>query len=123
MYDLVQGYQTIQYAQWLKGSGAFSEQELSPIDQDFSHCAPIYLQAGGKEILVDMIRDFAHCHKDKGVAVRLDVWPHMTHEFHAYGDTLPESHEAIQCMQAAIRWATQAGESFPSNACTEVNGF
>ena len=62
VYDLVQGYQTIQYAQWLKGSSAFSEQELSPIDQDFSHCAPIYLQAGGKEILVDMIRDFAHWH-------------------------------------------------------------
>ncbi|XOT98505.1 hypothetical protein ACMTAU_15955, partial [Alcaligenes pakistanensis] len=33
--------------------------QLSPIAQDLRKLAPIYIQAGGKEILVDMIRDFA----------------------------------------------------------------
>ena len=126
-YDMVQGYQTLKYGQWLKGNSAYSEQELSPIDQDFSHCAPIYLQAGGKEILVDMIRDFAHMQKEKGVAVRLDVWPHMTHEFHAYGDTLPQSCEAIQMLGQAIAWATSKnsadGSAFQVNSYTEVNAL
>ena len=121
-YDMVQGWQTLRYGQWLKGGTACSDAELSPIHQDFRGAAPIYLQAGGKEILVDMIRDFARTLQSQGAPVRLDVWEHMTHEFHAYGDTLPQSAQAIDCLRAAITWATAAdGRAFPASARTEVD--
>ncbi|GEM_PF-247670 len=101
-YDMVQGYQTLQYGQWLKGQGSWTDEALSPMGQDFGSTAPLYIQAGDKEILVDMIRVFARQAACQGACVRLDVWPHMTHEFHAYGDTEPESRHAIARLREAI---------------------
>lgn len=125
-YDMVQGYQTLQYAQWLKGGKSYTDAELSPMGQDFRGVAPIYLQAGGKEILVDMIRDFAQHVASQGAAIRLDVWKRMTHEFHAYGNTLPQSHQAIARLCEAMNWATvEIGRShealFPPIEETELD--
>lgn len=125
-YDLVQGYMTLQFAAWLKGKGGFSDAELSPIGQDLRGLAPLYLQAGGKEILVDMIRDFAQTAQTQGARVRLDVWEHMTHEFQAHGQQLPESQEALERLGEAIRWAIApaGGEiGFPSTPRTEVDNL
>lgn len=123
-YDLVQGEQTLRYATWLKGDSGCSDAELSPMHQCFQAVAPIYLQAGGKEILVDMIRDFARSLQDQGSPVRLDVWAHMNHEFHAYGDTLPQSREALERIRAAIAWATANGAgAFPPTVHTEVDAL
>ena len=123
-YDLVQGYQTLQYGAWLKAGTAFDDAALSPIHQRYVHAAPVYLQAGGKEILVDMIRDFAKVLHQQGARVRLDVWPHMTHEFHAYGHTLAQSQQAIDNLRAAIAWATGAdGKPFPACSQTEIDAL
>ncbi|HYD66521.1 alpha/beta hydrolase [Azospirillum sp.] len=122
-YDLVQGYMTLQFAAWLKGAGGFGDAELSPIAQDFRDAPPLYLQAGGKEILVDMIRDFARVAQAQGAQVRLDVWEHMTHEFHAHGQTLPDSREALERIGAAIRWATEGAGAFPAIRQTEVDSL
>jgi len=124
-YDLVQGDQTLQYARWLKGRSGCSDASLSPTAQDFSGTAPVYLQAGSKEILVDMIRDFAHILREQGVPVRLDVWKHMTHEFHGYGGTLQESREAIDRIRAAIaqETANSSGTRFDASPQTEVDAW
>jgi len=121
-YDMVQGWQTLRYAEWLKGGGPWTDAELSPIHQDFRGTAPVVLQAGGMEILVDMIRDFAQVLVEQGAAVRLDVWPLMTHEFQAYGDLLPQSRQAIECLRAALAWAAgEATPAFPPDAPTVVD--
>lgn len=104
-YDMVQGYQTLQYGAWLRGQGTYTDEALSPMGQDFGGTAPLYIQAGDKEILVDMIRAFAKQAAGQGAGVRLDVWDHMTHEFHAYGDTEPASRHAIARMRQAMEWA------------------
>ena len=115
---------SLRYGDWLKRGTDCSDADLSPIHQEFRRVTPIYLQAGGKEILVDMIRDFARTLQTQGAQVRLDVWDHMTHEFHAYGDTLPQSAQAIACIRAAIAWATAADKpAFPATARTEVDGL
>ena len=122
-YDQVQGYQTLQFGQWLKGSGKFTDEELSPMYQDYRGLAPVYLQAGGKEVLVDMIRDFAKALEKQGAKVRLDVWEHMTHDFQCFGSYLPESREAFECLQKSMAWVLQSGgaETFSATARTEVN--
>lgn len=125
-YDMVQGCMTLQFAQWLKGDLAVADEDLSPVHQDYRHVAPLYLQAGGKEILVDMIRDFSTEARRQGARVRLDVWPHMTHEFQAYGDALPESREALRRLGQAIDWALSPpllASQFPVAACTEQDSF
>ena len=120
-YDLVQGYMTLQFADWLKGGQALSDAELSPICQNFSDLGPIYLQAGGKEILVDMIRDFAVTVTAQGGRVRLDVWEHMVHEFQSYGSYLPESRDALARLREAIAWALGRPNQFRADACTECD--
>ncbi|MBG6081770.1 alpha/beta hydrolase [Rubrivivax gelatinosus] len=123
-YDLVQGWQTLLYGRWLKGGTGFGDAELSPIHQRYEAAPPIYLQAGAQEILVDMIRDFARTQHARGVPVRLDVWPHANHEFHAYGDTLPQAQQALAALRAAIAWASAADRPpFAASAYTEVDGF
>jgi len=121
-YDMVQGYQTLRYGEWLKAGTGQSDAELSPIHQHYRNAAPIYLQAGGKEILVDMIRDFARAVQGQGGQVRLDVWEHMTHEFHAYGETLPQSRDAFDRIRSTIAWATaDDGDGLPTRLHTEVD--
>ena len=124
-YDMVQGYQTLLYGRWLKGETGATDAQLSPVHQDFRGLAPIYIQAGGKEILVDMIRDFAFSQVARGSRVRLDVWEHMTHEFHAYGDTLLQSLQAFESLRAAIAWANRGGKApyWPARPQTEVDGL
>lgn len=120
-YDLVQGYMTLQFAAWLKGGQDLSDAELSPICHDFRDLGPIYLQAGGKEILVDMIRDFAATVAAQGGQVRLDVWAHMNHEFHVYGDYLPESRDALARLREAIAWALGKPNQFVADVRTECD--
>lgn len=120
-YDMVQGYMTLRFADWLRGDTQATDEQLSPIHQDLRDLGPIYLQAGGKEILVDMIRDFARAVRDQGGAVRLDVWEHMNHEFQAYGDHLPESREALDRVRRAVLWGLDATNVFSACAATEVD--
>ena len=89
-YDLVQGWMALKFGAWLDPDGAYGRKVLSPIFQDFTGLAPIYLQAGGREILHDMIVEFAETQKAKGADVTLDLWPDMPHDFQAY-DSLKES--------------------------------
>lgn len=122
-YDMVQGYMTRGFARWLKRGTVLPDRSLSPIAQDFRQTAPLYVQAGGREILVDMIRDFAHVVAKQGARVRLDVWPQMTHEFHAYGRHEADSWDALQALSAAIDWALAgaAHAGFARLAATEVD--
>ncbi len=120
-YDLVQGYMTLQFADWLKGGQDWRTDDLSPIHHDYRGLGPLYLQAGGREILVDMIRDFAASVAGRGGQVRLDVWPDMNHEFHGYGDHLPESREALARLERAIAWALQPDTPFVADTLTETD--
>jgi acetyl esterase/lipase len=101
-YDLVQGWMAVRFGEWLAGSTSASRETLSPIHQSYEGLAPIYLQGGGREVLIDLIRDFARVLVDQGCDVTLDVWTEMTHDFQAHGLTRPESAEAIARIRAAI---------------------
>lgn len=119
-YDMVQGYMTVQFAKWLHGATAFTSEQTSPIRQDFRGLCPIYVQAGGKEILVDMIRDFVKVVRAQGAPIRLDVWEHMNHEFQAYGDDLVQSRQSLQRIKEAVDWALGFAPSFTACASTET---
>lgn len=101
-YDLVQGWMAVRFGEWLVGSTGLSREALSPMGQDFTGLAPLYLQGRGREVLIDMIRDFARTVAGQGRQVMLDVWPQMTHEFQAHGLTRPESAEAISRIASAV---------------------
>jgi acetyl esterase/lipase len=94
-YDWVQGSHTVAFSRWYRGNTGLSNEAVSPMYADVTGLAPIYLQAGGREILYDMICDFADEARRQKAEVTLDSWREMTHDFQAYGNFLPESREAL----------------------------
>jgi epsilon-lactone hydrolase len=94
-YDWIQGEMALKFGEWYRGPGGPPVEALSPVSADLRGLAPMYIQAGGREILHDMIQDFVAAAKGQGAAVALDVWEDMTHDFQAYGSYLPESAEAL----------------------------
>jgi acetyl esterase/lipase len=94
-YDWVQGHMAMRYAEYLIGDSGYTAEAISPMCADFKGLAPIYLQAGGREILHDMIVEFSHEASNKGANVKLDTWNTMPHDFQAFSDYLPESKEAL----------------------------
>ncbi|MFK7752699.1 MAG: alpha/beta hydrolase [Sedimentitalea sp.] len=101
-FDMVQGWMALQFGQWLDPKGEFGRAALSPCDHDFTGLAPIYLQAGGREILRDMVADFARIQQGRGADVSLDVWADMPHDFLAYDSLKASSSEALQRVVARI---------------------
>lgn len=119
-YDLVQGWMALRFGEWLTGNSGFTREQLSPIHQDYTGLAPLYLQGGGREVLIDMIRDFARVVAQQDCNVTLDVWPQMTHDFQAHGKTRPESGEAIDRIRAAIAHYLAGDKHAPLDICART---
>lgn len=117
-FDLVQGWMALQFGVWLDPEGAYGREALSPIFQDYTGLAPIYLQAGGREILRDMIVEFAQIQKAKGADVTLDLWPDMPHNFQAYDSMKASSSMALARIVETIQARVERNE--PVNAAAGV---
>ncbi len=113
-YDWVQGSDTQQFAAWLVGNQKLAAPEISPIAFDgFNGFPPLYMQAGGREVLLDMIVRFARKAAAANAEITLDVWPEMTHDFQAYGSTYPESTQALDRIGAVADHYLGAERTLP----------
>ena len=68
---------------------------VNPLYADLSGLAPLYVQAGGDETLVDDARLLDEHARKAGVEVALDVFPGMLHTFQMAAGRAPEADEAI----------------------------
>lgn len=115
-FDLVQGWMALRFGEWLDPDGAYGREALSPINHDFSGLAPLYLQAGGREILRDMIIEFAQVQAGHGADVMLDLWDDMPHDFQAYDSFRSSSREALDRICQAITAFTGKTRSLSAKA-------
>lgn len=104
-FDLVQGWMALQFGKWLDPNNIYGREELSPIYHDYKGLAPIYIQTGGREILHDMICDFAKIQTKNGANIKLDIWDDMPHNFQAYDSMKTSSKEALSAIRLAIQSA------------------
>jgi len=102
-FDWVEKRMTLQWAEWLCKNSNPRDPIVSPINADLRGLPPIYIQAGGAEILYDMIQAFYDKAQAQGANVKLDVWQHMNHDFQAFGDLMPESKEALMRIGQVIK--------------------
>lgn len=112
--DLVQGWMALQFGKWLDPDQKFGREALSPIFHDYSGLAPLYLQTGGREVLRDMIIDFAEVQKKNGADVLLDLWPDMPHDFQAYDSLKASSTQALGRIRQAIDARVNSSSSIPA---------
>jgi epsilon-lactone hydrolase len=101
-YDLVQGWMALRFGTWLDPGGHFGREALSPVSHSYKNLAPVYLQAGGREVLGDMIRDFADDQAKLGADILLDIWPDMPHDFQAFDSDQASSNEALSRIRCAV---------------------
>lgn len=94
--DWVEKRMADRWAGWLCQNASPNDPLVSPVRADLAGLPPIYLQAGGAEILHDMIVTFANRAIQQGANVTLEVWPEMVHDFQAFGDMFPESKAALK---------------------------
>jgi monoterpene epsilon-lactone hydrolase len=67
----------------------------SPIHADYHGIAPLLIQVGDAETLLDDSNRVAERAKADGVKVDLEVWDDMIHVWHAFAKILPEGQQAI----------------------------
>ena len=111
--DMVQGWMALQFGAWLDPEGRYGRAVLSPICYDFKGLAPLYLQAGGREVLRDMIIDFARLQKKNGADVMLDLWPDMPHDFQAYDSLFVSSSAALARIRSVVDAHMGQGPALP----------
>ena len=68
---------------------------LQPLDMDLSGLPPMWIQAGGDEILVSDAERLAGRAQEDGVSVDLKVWPGMWHCFQATAMFVREARDSI----------------------------
>lgn len=94
-FDFVQGWMALKFGEWLNPEERYGREALSPCYHDYAGLAPIYIQAGGCEVLRDMIVEFVEIQKAKDAQIALDLWPDMPHNFQAYDRLKASSVEAL----------------------------
>ena len=83
--------------------GSVEDPLAAPLHGDFSDVAPLYIQVGGDETLLDDSTRIATKAAHAGVPVRLDVFPEMQHVFQAAVGMIPEATDAVEKAGAWLR--------------------
>lgn len=92
-----------QMATWYLGTRAAADVPTgSPLYADPNGLPPILLHVGDAEVLRDDSTRFAAKAKQAGVTIQLEVWPEMVHVWHAFGDDVPESRDAVAGIAAFL---------------------
>jgi len=74
----------------------FQNPLVSPIYGSFTDFPPVFIQCGGREILLADARVLAQKIEAAGGQVQLDVWPEMWHFFQAMEAQAKEAHIAVE---------------------------
>jgi len=76
---------------------------LSPLEANLAGLPPLYLQAGGAELLRDDVEALASKARAAGVHTALDIWEDQVHDFQTFGALSRTSLEAIARAGEAVQ--------------------
>jgi acetyl esterase/lipase len=88
---------------YLGEEGDLHDPLANPLYADLSGFGPIYIQAGGDEVLVDDARLLEEHARKAGVEVRLDIFPGMQHTFQMAAGRAPEADDAVRRLADWVR--------------------
>ncbi|MGA3125656.1 MAG: alpha/beta hydrolase [Candidatus Korobacteraceae bacterium] len=113
-YDWITPRMALKWADWFCPQERRSDPLVSPVNADLRGLPPIYIQAGGSEILLPSIQVFAERAKVQGADVILETWAGMNHDFQAFGEEVPQSAEAIKRIGEVIASRIQRKKEWAS---------
>ena len=101
-FDWMSPRMSDQLARWAGPELAQASLLHWPRTDDFKHLPPLLVQAGEAEICIDMIDAFCDLAERAGTDITYRRYPDMTHNFHGFGDLVPQSREALDEIGAFI---------------------
>ncbi|MCU0269722.1 MAG: alpha/beta hydrolase [Acidimicrobiales bacterium] len=75
---------------------------LSPAFGDFAGCAPVHIQVGSTEVLLDDARAVRDAYERAGVPVDHHEWPEAPHVLASFARWLPEARVAVERIGAFV---------------------
>jgi acetyl esterase/lipase len=75
----------------------------SPVLASLQGLPPLLIHTGEREIFIDDARTLARRAREAGVAVELEEWPGMIHQWHVYASELQPARDAIRVIGDFIR--------------------
>jgi monoterpene epsilon-lactone hydrolase len=100
--DWIDPVMLARWAGWFCGADQRCDPLISPACADLRGLPPMYVQAGGCEILYPSIRAFVQEARRQSVDATLDTWEEMNHDFLIFGPDIPQSGDALRRLAAAI---------------------
>jgi acetyl esterase/lipase len=94
--DWIEKQMLEQWRDWYCDSAERRNPLVSPLWADLRGLPPIYVQAGGAEILYPSIQVFVDRAQKRGADVVLETWEDMTHVFQMFGLDAPQSADALR---------------------------
>jgi acetyl esterase/lipase len=94
-FDWITQKMAVKWADWYCSPEERCNPLVSPLNANLQGLPPIYIQAGGAEILLPSMQMFVERAKVQGADVILETWPGMNHDFQMFGYDVPQSAEAI----------------------------
>jgi acetyl esterase/lipase len=88
-----------------RGARPVEDALVSPLNADLSGLAPIFVQVGGDEILLDDALELERRVSAAGGRCDVEVWEGMTHSWAAFDRFVPEANAAIQALGRRLRAA------------------
>lgn len=76
---------------------------VSPIFADLSDLPPTLVHVSAAEMLYDDARRYAAKRSECGAPVKLQIWDHMPHVWHAFDRMLPEAHDAFDGIASFLK--------------------
>lgn len=74
----------------------------SPLFADLTGLAPMFVQVGTDEVLLDDATRLSQAASQQGVPITLQVWPRLWHVWQLHGGQMPEADRAIDSMAQFI---------------------
>jgi epsilon-lactone hydrolase len=84
-----------QWSAWYTNGNAVDEPLVSPVHASLRGLPPVYIQAGGAELLYPRIQAFAARAHEQGANVVLEIWRHMPHVFQSFAGLQGEADDAL----------------------------
>jgi acetyl esterase/lipase len=95
-FDYVDRRMVRQWAEWFCDASQWTNPMVAPVNADLRELPPLYIQAGGAEVLRDPIEAFVARAREQGADVTLETWENMVHDFQLFGDKAPQSAAALR---------------------------
>lgn len=100
--DWITGEMALKWRDWFCSAELRTHPLVSPIHANLQDLPPIYIQAGGAEILYDGIAAFAEEALRQGADITFESWPNMNHVFQCFGYDAPQSAAALTRLGAVV---------------------